>query len=122
MTRSRSTSRRWWAPATIGIIAAAMIAVVLFSNNDPGDSSPPDAQSPATAETEPAGEASDDGVRVDVERRDPDDPLAIGALDAPVGLVMFSDFQCGFCALGSVETLPELAEIGGCGRRGLGAR
>lgn len=111
MTRSRSTSRRWWAPATIGVIAAAMIAVVLFSNNEPGDSSPTSTQTPAAAETEPAEEASDDGVRVDVERRDPDDPLAVGALDAPVGLVMFSDFQCGFCALWSVQTLPEMLEF-----------
>src|SRR5690625_5635539 len=99
MTRSRSTSRRWWAPATIGIIAAAMIAVVLFSNNDPGDSSPTSVQSPATAETEPAGEASDDGVRVDGERRDPDDPPAVGALDAPGGGYMVSDVQCGVCGV-----------------------
>lgn len=111
MTRSRSTSRRWWAPATIGLIAAAMIAVVLFSNNDPADSSPANAQQPAVEATEAGDSASAETARVNVERRDPDDPLAIGAVDAPVGLVMFSDFQCGFCALWSVQTLPEMLEF-----------
>lgn len=110
MTRSRSTSRRWWAPATIGVIAAAMIAVVLFSTDDPSGPAPAAPDAPA-AETDPAGEAGDEGMRVDVERRDPDDPLAIGDLDAPVGLVVYSDFQCGFCALWSVQTLPEMLEF-----------
>src|SRR5699024_1107092 len=110
MTRSRSTSRRWWAPATIGVIASAMIAVVLFSTDDPSGPAPAAPDAPA-AETDPAGESGDAGMRVHDERRYPDDPLAIGGLDAPVGLVVYSDFQCGFCALWSVQTLPEMLEF-----------
>ena len=33
--------------------------------------------------------------RINVDRRDADDPTAVGALDAPVVMVAYSDYQCG---------------------------
>ena len=41
-------------------------------------------------------------------RRDRDDALAIGALDAPVVLAEWTDLRCPFCAVFSRESLPVL--------------
>ena len=45
------------------------------------------------------------------ERREPGDPFTMGPVDAPVGLVVFSDYQCPFCAQWARETLPVMEEL-----------
>lgn len=114
MTQARSTTRRWWAPASIAAIALAMIAIVVFSNNDPAAPAAGDDQANVEASTSEAGAGEAAGgepqQRIDVERHDPDDPLAVGQLNAPVTIVAVSDFGCGFCALWSTQTLPSILE------------
>lgn len=41
-------------------------------------------------------------------RRDPKDPMAVGALDAPVVISEFSDWDCPFCIRHSTTVEPEL--------------
>lgn len=50
------------------------------------------------------------------ERRDVRDPLTAGPVDAPVTLVVFSDYQCPFCAAFSDDALPALMPYADDGR------
>src|SRR5690625_8033412 len=42
--------------------------------------------------------------------RDADDPLAIGDVDAPVVMIVYSDFRCPYCGEWSRTTLPALTD------------
>lgn len=42
--------------------------------------------------------------------REPDDPRALGDPDAPIVMIEWGDFLCGFCARYARETEPELIE------------
>lgn len=45
-----------------------------------------------------------------VDRRDPNDPRGIGAVDAPIVLHEWTDFRCPYCGAFSTDTLPVLLE------------
>ncbi|AZA14143.1 DsbA family protein [Corynebacterium choanae] len=47
---------------------------------------------------------------LNVHRRNPADPFAIGAIDAPVVITMFSDFECPFCARFAQVTEPTILD------------
>ncbi|WP_034648801.1 DsbA family protein [Corynebacterium vitaeruminis] len=44
----------------------------------------------------------------EVSRRNPADPFAVGAVDAPVVISEFSDFECPFCFRFANDTRPEI--------------
>lgn len=46
----------------------------------------------------------------DVMRNDPQDPLAIGSIDAPVTMMEWVDYRCPFCALYANDTLPSIVQ------------
>lgn len=68
------------------------------SSDAPELAGPPHSETPAHSETNP------------LARRDPDDPMALGDVDAPVVIVEWIDMRCPFCARFSQETLPPLVE------------
>ena len=47
---------------------------------------------------------------LDLPRRDPNDPLAMGKVDAKVVMTNWSDYRCPFCAVWHQRTMPALAK------------
>src|SRR5699024_1988565 len=101
-------------PITIGALAIAVVLVILWLFSDNGTNSEPAANQE---------QSSTDGAVVDIvdpedtqidlthiEQRSEHEPLAAGEVDAPVALVVFSDYQCPFCAAWSHDTLPVMME------------
>ena len=98
-------------PVVILAVAALLIAAVLWLR--PTEDTPP-APEAAPTPVDPAELPHPSEVaRPDLssaETRDPADPLAEGPVDAPVVLVVFTDYQCHYCARWTEETLPVLRE------------
>ncbi|MGV0714689.1 thioredoxin domain-containing protein [Mycolicibacterium sp. XJ662] len=90
------------------VVAVALILYLVMGADTEFDGSGagPAPTSIAASPDEPAAQF---GV-ASVERRQDGDPFAIGDPDAPVAMVMFSDYRCPFCAKFSRDTQPELVE------------
>ncbi|PRQ12242.1 disulfide bond formation protein DsbA [Corynebacterium sp. 13CS0277] len=56
----------------------------------------------------PGGKLETQEDILNIHRRNPQDPFAIGAVDAPVVISEFSDFECPFCSRFANETEPTL--------------
>lgn len=64
----------------------------------------------SAAEPSAAGITEPIGPVGDLARRINGDPLARGAVDAPVVMVMYSDYRCPFCAMFSTDIEPALVD------------
>lgn len=112
--RSDSAIRRrfpvWLAPAGIVALTALALTFVLGLDGDreEREASTSAARSTSEAPITPTAVASADLSAQ--ERRDAEDPLAEGEVDAPVTLVVFTDYQCQYCARWTHDTLPTMRE------------
>lgn len=107
--------RRWVVPAVIAVVTAMLVAAVLWVEQEPAPSGPRASVAETSARPgRPPAVAHPSAVALPdlgaQEARDPEDLLAVGPVDAPVVIVVFSDYQCPYCARWSQETLPVLRD------------
>ena len=88
----------------VGVVAVALIllGIVAWTARDSGSDDAPKGNNAAATED---GRADDP---YGIARRDARDQAAIGAVDAPVVMVEYSDYRCPFCGVFARETLPKL--------------
>ncbi|WP_162802212.1 DsbA family protein [Ornithinimicrobium murale] len=93
---------------------------------DPAEPTDEVAEAPAAeTRTEPATEGSDGTdttaeptmseeqkqFLLDLPRREADDPLAMGDVDAPVVIIEYADYRCPFCASWGRDVQPQLQDL-----------
>ncbi|GHE51992.1 hypothetical protein GCM10018785_22080 [Streptomyces longispororuber] len=103
-----STARKKKHIAVVAAVAVAAGALGLASYS----ATKPDEPSASVASGEKGSAAGErEGVYPELEalaRRDAKDPLAQGRADAPVVMIEFADFKCGYCGKFARDTEPDL--------------
>ncbi|MEV7197499.1 DsbA family protein [Streptomyces sp. NPDC093510] len=92
-------------------VAAVLLGVASYTATKPADSGGGTVKEEAAGAAPSAGQEA--GVYPELEklaRRDAKDPLAQGRADAPVVMVEYADFKCGFCGKFARDTEPGLVK------------
>ncbi|MFJ7207687.1 DsbA family protein [Streptomyces sp. NPDC098789] len=87
-------------------LAAVTLGIVSWQATSTEDPAAASAPSSASAPEVPDGRAE----LMKLARRDANDKLTTGRADAPVVLIEYSDFKCGYCGKFARDTEPELVK------------
>ncbi|TXS55846.1 DsbA family protein [Streptomyces sp. t39] len=96
-------------PIAVGagvLVAALLLGYASYSATKPSAAGPGGAPAVAESSAAPGGNTHPELLKL--ARRDAGDPLAAGRADAPVVMVEYADFQCGYCGKFARDTEPEL--------------
>lgn len=95
----------WIMPIPVALLIGIIIGMQIPT---PGENAATPPAATAQASETPAQEQQ--AQKVNVERREANDPTAVGDINAPITMVSYSDFQCGYCAKWANDSLPTLIE------------
>ena len=129
-----------WAIATIVVALVVGLIAYLAMSDRGGDGSAAQTPPPATQQAGDAQDGAGQGgqeagesaappeqaapqtpspeiqqLLLDLQRRDADDQMAVGDVDAPVVMIEYADYRCPYCARFHLETRPELMSLVGDG-------
>lgn len=96
----------WILPIPVALGLGIVIGLQIAAPGEPAPASTVTQEEPGQSQETPA----ETQQRINVERRDANDPTAVGELNAPVGMVIYSDYQCGYCAKWAAESLPTILD------------
>ncbi|MEV4334687.1 DsbA family protein [Streptomyces sp. NPDC049597] len=112
MPSATSTSSRKPLAIGAGVLAAALLLGFASYTATRPESAPSGASSSVGSPSAADGSAEPQaGTHPELEklaRRDAKDPLAAGRADAPVVMIEYADFQCGYCGKFARDTEPRL--------------
>lgn len=105
-------------PVLLLLVVVAVVAGLLVGRSGDDGASPAPSARPSVVAPEPPAttQPTDDAVAEapreapDLTRRVEGDPMAAGPVDAPVGVVVYSDYSCPYCQAWVRETQPTVLD------------